>query len=97
MLPEDIKSFVTQTRLLNAPQEYKDKVAELLGESLTTKQVVDRLTDCVIKLLEGQKLESIQITTEDMEKQSKTEVEVKLDEKGFNFTIKKARHSLHLI
>ena len=97
MLPEEIKSFVTQTRLLNAPQEYKDKIAELLGESLTTKQVVDRLTDCVIMLLEGQKLESIQITPEDMEKQSKTEVEIKLDEKGFNFTIKKARHSLHLI
>ena len=87
--PEEISKFVNQARLLNAPDDFKRNIAILISERLTNKEVTDRLTDCVIKLLEGQKLETILISKEDMENQAKTEVELELSEKGFKFTIKR--------
>ena len=95
--PEEISKFVNQARLLNAPDDFKRNIDILISERLTNKEVTDRLTDCVIKLLEGQKLETILISKEDMENQSKTEVELELSEKGFKFTIKSKKSKLSLI
>lgn len=95
--PEEISRFVNQARLLNAPEEFKTNLAILLSERMTNKEVTDRLTDCVIKLLEGQKLETILITKEDMINQAKTEVELELNEKGFKFVIKNNKPKLSLV